>query len=60
MLTYSVLAVILLLIGGRYVILYRRKKLGLSEASIDRQLLENLNDESEAHEQKTSHSIQKK
>jgi hypothetical protein len=60
MLTYSLLVAILLLIGGRYVFLNRRKKSGLNEATIDRRLLESLNDESEAHEQKTGHSIQKK
>ncbi len=60
MLTYSLLFAILLLIGGRYVFLYRRKKSGLNQAAIDRRLLQKLNDESETCEQKTGHSIQKK
>lgn len=60
MLTYYILAVILLVLAARYVVLLLHKRKNLSEAEVDQHLLTLLNDERESYEKKAGRPVQEK
>ena len=60
MLTYYILAVVLLMLVIRYIVLLMHKRRNVSEMEIDRQLLTLLHDERGSNEKKAGSPVPKK
>ncbi|USG65573.1 hypothetical protein NDK47_26320 [Brevibacillus ruminantium] len=60
MLTYYILAVVLLVLVFRYIVLIKHKRKNLSEAEIDQHLHTLLNNERDSNEKKAGGPVQEK